>query len=457
MIRIGWFLVVGVLFSCEDGPKSIEEDTFLVEDSADPDTSDSAPMVAEGEGYSAQDDCDDDNAEVNPGATETCDEVDNDCDGEVDEDDAEDVSTWYFDYDGDGYGDEAYSLDACDAPDGYVPESGEGFDCDDTDEAFHPGASEDDCTDPSDYNCDGSVSYEDLDEDGWPACEDCDDSVASINPDGTEACDGVDNDCDEEVDEDDAEDVTTWYLDSDGDEYGDEAYSVVSCDAPDGYVEESSEGFDCDDDDEAYHPGATEDDCSDASDYNCDGSVSYEDEDEDGWPACEECDDSDPDVYPGAEDAWYDGVDSDCEENSDYDADADGYDSDGYEVDGEAGTDCWDNPEESVSAELDADEVNPAATEVCDELDNDCDGTIDEGDAEDSSSWYADTDEDGFGDPDVSAGACEVPTGYVANDSDCDDSESTIHPDADEVCDGVDNDCDDDIDDDDSGVTGTST
>lgn len=84
--------------------------------------------------------------------------------------------------------------------------------------------------------------------------------------------------------------------------------------------------------------------------------------------------------------------------------------------------------------------IHPGAAEVCDGVDQDCDGDIDE-DAIDQSTWFADEDEDGHGDPEVYEVACEVP-GAVAVGDDCDDSNAAVHPGAEEVCgDGVDNDC----------------
>ncbi|MDG1949326.1 MAG: MopE-related protein, partial [bacterium] len=100
--------------------------------------------------------------------------------------------------------------------------------------------------------------------------------------------------------------------------------------------------------------------------------------------------------------------------------------------------------------------INPDADEVCDEIDNDCDGDIDDDDSgldtSTTSEWYADIDEDGYGDPSNTTESCAVPSGYLSDDTDCDDLEPDINPDADEVCDEIDNNCDGDIDDDDSAV-----
>jgi hypothetical protein len=75
----------------------------------------------------------------------------------------------------------------------------------------------------------------------------------------------------------------------------------------------------------------------------------------------------------------------------------------------------------------------------------------------DAATWYADADADGYGNASVSTRACTVPTGYVASSTDCDDTSAAVHPGATETCNGYDDDCDGLVDDDDSGVTGTST
>ncbi len=100
--------------------------------------------------------------------------------------------------------------------------------------------------------------------------------------------------------------------------------------------------------------------------------------------------------------------------------------------------------------------IHPDAVEVCDGIDNDCDGFKDDEDPDlQADTWYADDDEDRFGDPDKALVACEKPTGYTDNDQDCDDSDDAIAPDELEYCDGVDNDCDGETDEDDAEYTST--
>ncbi len=411
-------------------------------------------------------DCDDANSDIHPAATETCNGYDDDCDGLSDDQDSavDGTSSWYLDGDSDGYGEDASTTQACDQPSGYAAHGG---DCDDGDAAYNPGASEDDCTDPADYNCDGSTGYADDDGDGWAACEDCDDTNADVNPDGDEACNGVDDDCDGDIDEDDAVDTATWYADTDGDAYGDAGSTTQACDQPSGYVS-AAYATDCDDGDAAVHPAAAED--CDGVDDDCDGDVDegvtdtfYVDADGDGYgdaagttEACgvpsgysadgSDCDDGDASVHPGAAEDC-DGVDDDCDGTVDEgvmdtfyaDADGDGYGSSTY-----ATTACT-QPTGYVADATDCDDTDadawPGNDESCDGADNDCDGTVDEADAVDAGTWYTDADGDGYGDAGTATVDCTQPSGTVADATDCHDDDASINPGAEEVCDGVDNDC----------------
>ena len=96
---------------------------------------------------------------------------------------------------------------------------------------------------------------------------DCDDGVTLINPDASEVCDGVDNDCDGAVDDSSAADALTWYTDADGDGFGSSYSTVTSCSQPSGTV---AVGEDCDDTNPAVNPAAVEV-YYDGVDANCDG------------------------------------------------------------------------------------------------------------------------------------------------------------------------------------------
>ncbi|MBM4393468.1 MAG: putative metal-binding motif-containing protein, partial [Deltaproteobacteria bacterium] len=326
------------------------------------------------------DDCDDNDAEVYPGAGEVCDGKDNDCDGTIDNGTGSNV--YYADVDQDGYGDDASIVYDCSTPEGYAAVGG---DCNDADAAYNPGALEEDCEDPEDYNCDGSVGYADNDGDGFAACTECDDSSASVFPGADEYCNEVDDDCDGEVDESDAVDTTTWYADLDGDGYGDDTNTTTACDAPSGYVADYT---DCDDTSADVSPAETE--VCNGIDDNCDGSVD--------------------EATAGDAATWY--------------ADAD---SDGYGTPDTTTVSC-DAPSGYVGDDTDCDDgapaVNPAATEYCDGIDNNCDGAIDEDAAIDAATWYADADGDGYGDATTVAVDCEQPSGYVADRTDCDDTDT---------------------------------
>jgi hypothetical protein len=382
-------------------------------------------------GYTLSDgDCDDVNAAVFPGADETCDGEDDDCDDLIDED-AVDAPLWYADTDADGFGDPAASAAACQAPPGHLADAS---DCDDTTDDVAPGAWE--LCNGRDEDCDGQVDedaldappwYADLDADGFgdptdriDACdappgyvaddEDCDDADPFRSPGEDERCDGEDDDCDGRVDEPGAVDAARWYADTDGDSYGDPSVVTPGCSAPAGYVADAT---DCDDTDAAVSPGGTE--WCGGADEDCDGTVDE----------------------PDAADAptWF------------LDADADGFGAPATSA-----SSCL-LPSGSVADGTDCDDADPAihpdAAESCGGADEDCDGTVDEPDAADTLAWYADTDADGFGDPSVGASACSAPLGFVADPADCDDTDAAISPGAPETCaSAADDNCDGAVDED---------
>lgn len=201
----------------------------------------------------------------------------------------------------------------------------------------------------------------DHDGDGFVKERECDDADDSVYPGAPERCDGVDQDCDGEVDED-AVDASSWFGDRDGDGWGDEAAETVACAAPDSTAARDG---DCDDQDAAVHPDADETPY-DGVDDDCDG-ADLVDVDGDGHASTAagggDCDDGDAGTHPGAVDEPYDGVDQDCVDGDRVDLDGDGHPSDVV-----GGDDCDDaRPEIHAGAdETWADGVT----------DNDCDGEL---------------------------------------------------------------------------------
>ena len=241
-----------------------------------------------------------------------------------------------------------------------------------------------------------------------------------------DVCDGVDNDGDGYFDEDHTLDevIRPFYVDADGDGYGDVDFVVSpptwACAAPEGLV---ANNLDCDDTDSGIHPDTPEvcngidDDCNLMVDENV-GDTYFTDADGDGYGdpdavvvSCDEpsgvvtngddCDDGEATAYPGNTEVC-DGVDNDCDgdvpADETTDADADG------------SLACEDCDDEDPAR-------TPGAVEECDGVDNDCDGDV--------PADEVDADGDGFL-------AC----------AECEDNDATQYPGALELCDGVDSNCD---------------
>ena len=255
-------------------------------DTAEPvDTGDDC-TDADGDGYCADVDCDDEDASVNPGATEICNDVDDDCDGSTDEG----VTTHvYRDLDLDGYGDELGGTDTCGVPSGYTSRTGD-MDCNDADASINPGASEI-CGDGIDQDCneaDEACPETDADGDGVSVEDgDCDDSNAEVHPGAAEVCDWIeDNNCDGILD--------SAETDSDGDGY-------TGCFMYHTQVDADGDGY-CDGGVDNNHDG----DCTDS------GDIMYA-EDETAPDSVIDCDLTDATIYPGATEIWGDGIDQDCD------------------------------------------------------------------------------------------------------------------------------------------------
>jgi hypothetical protein len=285
-------------------------------------------------------DCDDTNSRIGPKVSEICDGVDNDCDGRIDEE----VELLLFrDADADGYGAGEVALRSCTKVRGYSSDDG---DCDDTDPAIHPGAPESCATPAIDRDCNGKEN----DLAGGCACQAgserpcplpglcsagvlaCIDQVwaatCSISP-VPEACNGLDDDCDGQVDEGTTVDC---YEDTDGDGYAPAgAEDKVVCPTveqadgcPAGFTHRAPLGsaLDCAAEDRDVSPEAAE--VCNGRDDNCDGSVDeglaltqrFIDSDGDGHPGTtvqrcakdptssssgDDCMDDNPLVYPGQE------------------------------------------------------------------------------------------------------------------------------------------------------------
>lgn len=286
-----------------------------------------------------------------PGAPEVCDGIDNDCDVQIDEPGADGCMVQYEDKDGDGFG-----------------------------------------SDVSDCFCASAG--------GWaPITGDCDDLNKNANPQGTEVCNGVDDDCDGGVDEDATIGCVNYYADADMDGYGVDGDMVCACQASGVYT--ATVGGDCNDADKKINPIGKEI-CNEV-DEDCDGVaddgignpgclVYFEDLDGDGFGNTDQafclcgptdaftatlpgdCDDADVDVSPGKPEQC-DGTDTNCNGQVDEGCDDD---KDGYCDQAMAVSNPVSCPNGINDCNDLAPNIHPAAVEKCDSLDNDCDGQVDE-------------------------------------------------------------------------------
>jgi hypothetical protein len=402
-------------------------------------------------------DCDDSDRFINPAASELCDDIDNDCDGSVD-DDPINGEPMYTDGDNDGFGDGEVQGTFCEEegpPDGYAATS---TDCNDTDDQVYPGNIE--VCDGIDNDCDGDadsnavdqvIFYPDTDADGFgdaagptvgPACsvpgmwvdnaDDCDDGSADINPDAEEVCDTIDNDCNGAIDE---ALTTTYYADADGDGHGDPEAPTAQCADP-------GTGFaispdDCDDTDATISPSATEG-VGDDIDADCDGSeLCFADEDSDGYTA------DSPAVVTS--------VDAFCSGPGEALATAPAGDCD--DTDAALGSVTMDGDCDGILTAEDCDDADEFAVAIAD--DGDCDGILTAEDCDDADAFAVAIADDGDCDGILTAEDCDdedEESTVVADDADCDgfvttedcdDEDEEVNPDAEEeLDDGVDNNCD---------------
>jgi hypothetical protein len=274
---------------------------------------------------------------------------------------------------------------------------------------------------------------------------------------GLETCDGTDDDCDGLTDEEGAIGCKWYYEDHDGDEYGAGDTGRCLC-APTGFFTTLS-GNDCDDANILIHPGAGE--ACNGVDEDCDGLTDPPDssgclpfgydQDGDGYrdPSkpekclCEaagfyrgtlgtDCDDADPDSYPGANEVC-DGHDNDC----------DGATDEGLGTTTCGAGACVATVDNCKDGKPVACVPRPPGTETCDGADDDCDGLTDEEDAIGCKRYYEDRDGDDYGIGTTGRCLCAPSALFTApSPGDCDDANILIHPGVVEACNGVDEDCD---------------
>jgi hypothetical protein len=412
-------------------------------------------------------------------STETCNGLDDDCDGMTDEELL--VEGCFVDGDSDGFGAGDATTRCRDTmrgrfgfcPAGYTNHT-LAFDCNDAIAEVRPGGIE--RCDTLDNDCNGAV------DDVIGLGDACTDGVGSCARNGmqvcgggmlvcsavagtptAEACNGLDDNCNGLVD-DGLITVFDCRVDADSDGFG-VGEPTTQCSSSDpsreafgrcpvGYT--NTVQLDCNDTSSAVRPLATEN-CNGVDD-DCDGGVDdgvlrsfYRDEDVDGVgtgapvlgcfppPGFAEsngdCNDGNRDVRPGASELCDGVIDHDCNGTIDDDC---ACTNGATQVCGSSVGLCTMGSQTCSGGTWGACSGTAPRGEICDGLDQDCDGIADDGV---TTNYYPDSDGDGFG-AGVAVAACAAPAGLVANSSDCNDANGTIGPGAPESCNGVDDDCD---------------
>ena len=224
--------------------------------------------------------------------------------------------------------------------------------------------------------------------------QDCNDNNTAINPFSNEACNNADDNCNGQIDEGV---LNTYFFDGDGDNFGNPSNTTLACVQPLGYV---SNGTDCNDNVANINPATAE--LCNLIDDNCNNQTDE-----------------------GVQQLFYADADTDTYGNS-LSTILACTPPNGYVTNN---LDCNDNNQN----------IYPAAAEVCNNLDDNCNTSIDEGLL--FITYYADLDGDGAGNLVNTTIACAQPNGYVTNPTDCNDSNPTIYPSASETCNGTDDNC----------------
>jgi hypothetical protein len=233
------------------------------------------------------------------------------------------------------------------------------------------------------YPVKGGEEFCEQPDEGWlpkpeKALFDCDDLNPNVNHGMQEICNGIDDNCMNGIDE--GFPLSKWYADNDGDGFGDPDNSQNLCDPLEGYVKDNK---DCDDSDYDINPNAIE--ICDNKDNDCDGKI-----DENLSKPCS--------------------------------------------------TSCGSGNQKCESGKWQECDAPKPGVEICDGIDNNCNGYIDEGFGQQK--WYEDADGDGFGDSNSSNFSCEQLPGFVSNNQDCNDFNVNVNPNAIEICNGIDDNCD---------------